>query len=280
MNRTLYRLLIKTVPKPELRLGAWTGFSVSAGLTERLLDILRRERVQGGVLALMNAAGETTASAFGISRLRGRLPAQPGDFFRCASISKYVTAAGVLRLAASGRIDLDRDISEYLGYAVRHPKAPERALTLRLLISHRAGLRDGESYQAALTDPVPLSRLLNQPDSYMPWAPDGGFEYSNLGAGVAGGASFIRYFRPIYVIYGAIITILPMIIGFFFSRFVMKMPLLNTLGSLTGGMTSTPALGTLISTAGTEAVASAYAATYPIALLSIVIATKLMIQLL
>ena len=34
-----------------------------------------------------------------------------------------------------------------------------------------------------------------------------------IGAGVAGGASFIRYFRPIYVIYGAIITILPMIIG-------------------------------------------------------------------
>ena len=101
-----------------------------------------------------------------------------------------------------------------------------------------------------------------------------------IGAGVAGGASFIRYFRPIYVIYGAIITILPMIIGFIFSKYVMKMPLLNTLGSLTGGMTSTPALGTLISTAGTEAVASAYAATYPIALLSIVIATKLMIQLL
>ena len=101
-----------------------------------------------------------------------------------------------------------------------------------------------------------------------------------IGAGVAGGASFIRYFRPIYVIYGAIITILPMIIGFIFSKYVMKMPLLNSLGSLTGGMTSTPALGTLISTAGTEAVASAYAATYPIALLSIVIATKLMIQLL
>ncbi|MBQ1663994.1 MAG: permease, partial [Clostridia bacterium] len=101
-----------------------------------------------------------------------------------------------------------------------------------------------------------------------------------IGAGVAGGASFIRYFRPIYVIYGAIITILPMIIGFIFSKYVMKMPLLNSLGSLTGGMTSTPALGTLISTAGTEAVASAYAATYPIALLSIVSATKLMFQLL
>ena len=101
-----------------------------------------------------------------------------------------------------------------------------------------------------------------------------------IGAGIAGGASFIRYFRPIYVLYGAVITIVPMIIGFFFSKYVLKMPLLNNLGSLTGGMTSTPALGTLISTAGTEAVASAYAATYPIALLSIVLAAKLMILLL
>ena len=54
--------------------------------------------------------------------------------------------------------------------------------------------------------------------------------------------------------------------------------LLNNLGSITGGMTSTPALGTLISVAGTEDVASAYAATYPVALISVVVASKLIIM--
>ena len=51
--------------------------------------------------------------------------------------------------------------------------------------------------------------------------------------------------------------------------------MLNSLGSITGGMTSTPALGTLIHVAGTEDVASAYAATYPIALAMIVLVNQL-----
>lgn len=68
-----------------------------------------------------------------------------------------------------------------------------------------------------------------------------------------------------------------MIAGYFVARYVLKLPLLNNLGSLTGGMTSTPALGTLINTAGTEEVATAYAATYPIALVAIVLASQVII---
>ncbi len=98
-----------------------------------------------------------------------------------------------------------------------------------------------------------------------------------IGAGVSGGAQFIKYFEPVYFLYGAIMTILPMIIGFIIAKNVLKLPLLNNLGSLTGGMTSTPALGTLINMAGTEDIASAYAATYPIALIAVVLASQLII---
>ena len=98
-----------------------------------------------------------------------------------------------------------------------------------------------------------------------------------IGAGVSGGAKFVQYFEPIYFLYGAIMTILPMIIGFIIAKNILKLPLLNNLGSLTGGMTSTPALGTLINMAGTEDIASAYAATYPIALIAVVLASQLII---
>lgn len=98
-----------------------------------------------------------------------------------------------------------------------------------------------------------------------------------IGAGVSGGAKFVEYFEPVYFLYGAIMTILPMIIGFIIAKNVLKLPLLNNLGSLTGGMTSTPALGTLINMAGTEDIASAYAATYPIALIAVVLASQLII---
>lgn len=100
-----------------------------------------------------------------------------------------------------------------------------------------------------------------------------------IGAGVAGGAEFIAMFNPMYFVYGIIMTICPMVIGYLFAKYVLKLPLLNNLGALTGGMTSTPALGTLIGVAGTEDVASAYAATYPIALIAVVLVSQFLIIL-
>lgn len=100
-----------------------------------------------------------------------------------------------------------------------------------------------------------------------------------IGAGVAGGASFVKYFEVIYFAYGVWMTIVPMIVGFVFAKYILKLSLLNNLGSITGGMTSTPALGTLIHVAETEDVASAYAATYPVALIAVVLASQFIIML-
>ena len=98
-----------------------------------------------------------------------------------------------------------------------------------------------------------------------------------VGAGIPGGADFVANFNGMYFVYGIIMTIIPMIIGFLFAKYVLKLSLLNNLGSITGGMTSTPALGTLIGTAGTEDVAAAYAATYPIALIAVVLVSQFLI---
>ena len=98
-----------------------------------------------------------------------------------------------------------------------------------------------------------------------------------IGAGIPGGAEFVANFDPMYFVYGVIMTIIPMIIGYIIAKYVLKLSLLNNLGSITGGMTSTPALGTLINTAGTESVAAAYAATYPIALIAVVLVSQFLI---
>ncbi len=100
-----------------------------------------------------------------------------------------------------------------------------------------------------------------------------------IGAGISGGARFMQEFKISYFVFGVIITILPMVVGFIFAKYVLKLPVLNTLGSITGGMTSTPALGTLIHVAGTEDVAAAYAATYPIALVAVVFVSQFIIIL-
>ena len=95
-----------------------------------------------------------------------------------------------------------------------------------------------------------------------------------IGAGVEAGAGFVEILREeglVLFIYGALITLIPMFVGYFFAAKVLKLSLFNSLGSICGGMTSTPALGTLIRVTETDDVASAYAATYPVALVFVVL---------
>ena len=108
---------------------------------------------------------------------------------------------------------------------------------------------------------------------------DLGLIFFLLGTGISGGAKFIDYFKPVYFLYGIAMTIIPLLIGFIFGKYVLRLSLLNNLGSLCGGMTSTPALGTLIDISGTNAIGNSYAATYPIALISVVLSSQFMVIL-
>lgn len=95
-----------------------------------------------------------------------------------------------------------------------------------------------------------------------------------MGAGTEAGAGFIEVLKDQGValfLWGMAMTLVPMIIGYILAVIVVKMDVLSSLGSICGGMTSTPALGALMSMAKTESVASAYAATYPIALIAVVL---------
>jgi len=101
------------------------------------------------------------------------------DPVRIASITKLVVALGAMRMVEAGTLDLDRDVSDYLGWRLRNPAFPDRPITLRLLLSHRSSLRDGVDYaipfgtriEDALAPPAAFD-LVNPPGSY--------FRYSNL----------------------------------------------------------------------------------------------------
>lgn len=98
-----------------------------------------------------------------------------------------------------------------------------------------------------------------------------------LGAGSQAGAGFVEILKEqgaLLFLYGALMTLVPMLLGYLFAAKVLRLNLFNILGSICGGMTSTPALGTLIRVTETDDVASAYAATYPIALVMVVLASQ------
>ncbi len=102
---------------------------------------------------------------------------------RVASVSKLVTTIAVMRLVEVGTLDLDRDVSGYLGWRLRNPAFPGTPVTLRHLLSHTSGLVDaGDDYA------VPLGRRLRDaigPANWSPHAPGTWFRYANYNFPVA-----------------------------------------------------------------------------------------------
>lgn len=109
-------------------------------------------------------------------------PANRETLYRIASISKLVTTLGVMRLVEEGRLDLDTDVSEYLGWRLRNPHFPDAPLTVRMLLTHTSSLRDDAGYH------WPAATALRDVIDDRMWsrrAPPGAwFSYANLPWGV------------------------------------------------------------------------------------------------
>lgn len=86
--------------------------------------------------------------ASGFARLTdaGEVPLNTDHKARIASISKLVAAVGLMQLVEAGRVDLDRDVSDYLGFSLRNPAFPEQKISLRMILSHSSSIRDGSYY--------------------------------------------------------------------------------------------------------------------------------------
>jgi putative transport protein len=74
-------------------------------------------------------------------------------------------------------------------------------------------------------------------------------------------------------------VLVPLVVGFLTFRFYLKLPLLNGLSALTGSMTSTAALAVLTQIAKTDSIVAAYATTYPLALVLMVLVMQFLIAL-
>ena len=124
---------------------------------------------------------------------------EANDPVRIASISKLIMALTTLRLMDEGKVDLDRDVSAYLGWPVRSPYHPYAPVTLAHLLSHRAGLSDNAGYIIPLGES--LAAKFADPAAWRDTGPPGAaaFEYANLGsplvATVLEAASGERYDR-------------------------------------------------------------------------------------
>jgi CubicO group peptidase (beta-lactamase class C family) len=125
----------------------------------------------------------------------GGLPSKPANgrtMYRIASISKMMTTLGLMMLVEQGKAGLDTDVGDYLGFPLRNPHFPERAVTLRALLTHTSSLRDDAGYSWPAETTLKSVLVPGEPrygEGKM-WAsnaaPGDYFTYCNLNWGVIG----------------------------------------------------------------------------------------------
>jgi CubicO group peptidase (beta-lactamase class C family) len=110
----------------------------------------------------------------------------PPKRFLAASIAKTVIGTCVMQLAVEKKLSLDADVSQYVGFTVRHPRHPETVISLRLLLSHVAALVDDFDTLQAPGEMEPfLKAYLSLPSHWAKEAPGAKLRYSNVGSAVA-----------------------------------------------------------------------------------------------
>lgn len=143
--------------------------------------------------------GYTEIVSTGYADLENKIPSHKDSIYRIASISKVIVAIGLLKLYEQGLIDLDEDISKYLGFKVRNPKFPDVLITLRMVLTQTSSIIDNGIFENGIykgydgsnctDDYIPLQELLT-PNSkhfykgYSDYLPGTNFIYSNLGCGI------------------------------------------------------------------------------------------------
>jgi len=131
--------------------------------------------------------GEVGSFADGIADARSGRRVTPDDPARVASVSKLVVAIGVMKLVEQGKLDLDSDVSHWLGWPLRNPGFPDRVITLRMLLSHTGSVRDhddqyviplGQSVKGTMGDPRSWDPKHGPGENY--------FAYSNMNFPIVG----------------------------------------------------------------------------------------------
>lgn len=153
--------------------------------TNRAIQEVMDEYNAVGMAAVVVKDGQVIYdNAFGYKDLYQQIPLTTSHLMRIASISKSFTATGLMQLMEQGRLSLDDDISDLIGFQIRNPHHPDVPITLRMVLSHTASFRDKEDYSTL--DHINPAVYGDCAESYFDYAPGQGYNYSNLGLNLAG----------------------------------------------------------------------------------------------
>ena len=125
---------------------------------------------------------------YGYADAEERRPVDTDTKFRAASLSKLTTVICAMVLVDKNMIDLDTDISIYLGYEVKNTNFPGSAITMRMLMQHTSSIFDSGAFQLSRdrNSSESVRFLLERGSSFRRNQPGTNFEYTNFGFSVIG----------------------------------------------------------------------------------------------
>jgi CubicO group peptidase (beta-lactamase class C family) len=125
------------------------------------------ERTTPGAGAGVVSGSETVyAKGFGLADVEQGRQVTPKTVFRIGSITKTMTAIGLMQLWEQGEFDLDDPVNEYLGnYRVEHPGPAAPPVTFRHMLTHTSGIGELRKITYLLR---PMIGLGTKPDAPVP----------------------------------------------------------------------------------------------------------------
>ena len=165
----------------------WIILPLSIGLAACATVPPPQPQVHAEVGVAFDRNGDIASFAEGIADPQSGRRVTIDDPVRVASVSKMVTAIGVMKLLDQGKLDLTNDVSRWLGWSLRNPGFPDRPINLSMLLSHTGSVREhdddyviplGASLQQVMADPRNWDAQHGPGDGY--------FAYVNLNYPIIG----------------------------------------------------------------------------------------------
>lgn len=166
---------------------ALTAVDIEAFLDGVMPLQLAREDVAGAVVLVVKDGKVLFARGYGYSDVKKKTPVSPdGTLFRPGSVSKLFTWTAVMQLVEEGKIDLNRDVNDYLDFKI--PEKFGKPITMKDLLTHTPGFEETaeDLFLANVSDLKSLGEYLKAHLPLRVYPPGVTPAYSNYGATLAG----------------------------------------------------------------------------------------------
>jgi CubicO group peptidase (beta-lactamase class C family) len=147
---------------------------------------LAREDIAGATIAIVKDGKVLFEKGYGYADVENKKPVSAQEtLFRPGSVSKLFTWTAVMQLAEQGKLDLDRDVNDYIDYKI--PEAFGKPITLKNLLTHTPGFEEQvKDLITFKTDSPNLGEYLKTHIPARIYPPGTIPAYSNYGAALAG----------------------------------------------------------------------------------------------